>query len=349
MRPLALAALAAVLTACASPAQLPPGTAGSPPPFPSNAFPPVDPCADIPTPAPYLDAHHPAPRIGAALAYDDRSRRLILFSGVRGDSSCELAASWIFQDTWAWDGNGWTKLHPASSPLGRSFGAFAFDAHRGETVLFGGGSANSDLQRLDTWVWDGTNWRMKRPVTYPSAPAGSATYDASLSGVVALTDRAWLWDGTNWAAMPGDVPTGAWQYALADDPAHHQLVLYGTFARSTGTSYETWTWDGAAWQLRRPAHPPAAGTPYAAYDPVHNDVLMFDGATYSWNGVDWTQEHPAISPRPRLFASMAYDAAIGRIVLFGGKSVDRDAAGQYTETVNNELWSWDGASWHLER
>jgi len=265
---------------------------------------------------------------GMLHAYDGQSRRLILFSGVRGDSSCELAASWIFQDTWAWDGNGWTKLHPASSPLGRSFGAFAFDAHRGETVLFGGGSANSDLQRLDTWVWDGTNWRMKRPVTYPSAPAGSATYDASLSGVVALTDRAWLWDGTNWAAMPGDVPTGAWQYALADDPAHHQLVLYGTFARSTGTSYETWTWDGAAWQLRRPAHPPAAGTPYAAYDPVHNDVLMFDGATYSWNGVDWTQEHPAISPRPRLFASMAYDAAIGRIVLFGGKSVDRDAAGQ---------------------
>ncbi len=33
---------------------------------------------------------------------------------------------------------------------------------------------------------------------------------------------------------------------------------------------------------------------------------------------DWTQQAPATSPPARDFASMAYDAATGNIVLFGG-------------------------------
>jgi hypothetical protein len=37
---------------------------------------------------------------------------------------------------------------------------------------------------------------------------------------------------------------------------------------------------------------------------------------------------------------MAYDAAIGEVVLFGGKSPE----GQ-TEVSHNDLWGWDGSRW----
>ena len=338
MRGIALPAFALVLASC-----------GSPPSVSSSAYPTVDPCADIPTPSPYRDQHHPSPRIGAALAYDGSSRRLILFSGVRGDNSCQLARSWIFDDTWAWDGHAWSQLHPKTTPHGRSFGSFAFDVSRGQAVLFGGGSADSDPQRMDTWLWDGDNWRPRNPPAVPSAPLGPATYDAALSGIIGLSDRLWLWDGSRWFAMPGAAPVGATEYALADDPSHLQLVLYGAFTRPTGLSYETWIWDGTTWRQRQPAHPPAGGPAYAVYDPVHRNVLMFDGATYTWDGHDWTQQYSTTSPQPRRFASMAFDTAIGRTVLFGGKSIYRDSAGAYVESINNELWSWDGANWREER
>jgi hypothetical protein len=40
---------------------------------------------------------------------------------------------------------------------------------------------------------------------------------------------------------------------------------------------------------------------------------------------------------------MAYDQAVGKVVLFGGKVV----SGQATETVTNETWLWDGTTWTL--
>ena len=43
------------------------------------------------------------------------------------------------------------------------------------------------------------------------------------------------------------------------------------------------------------------------------------GNTWSWNGTAWRQNQPALSPPGRrLSASMAYDAATGNLVLFGG-------------------------------
>ncbi len=49
-----------------------------------------------------------------------------------------------------------------------------------------------------------------------------------------------------------------------------------------------------------------------------NDNTPIIGDTWIWNGSDWIQQHPAISPPARDFASMAYDAATGQLILFGG-------------------------------
>jgi hypothetical protein len=285
------------------------------------------------------------------------SGKLLLFSGVKGYGSS--SSDWIFNDTWAWDGSHWTQLHPTASPPGRSFGNMAFDESTRQTILFGGGSANSDPGQVDTWSWNGSSWIQ----LYPSASPGrleqaSSTYDAATQSVVLFgsggaqlaTPQTWLWSGTTWLRGSSvNSPSIRVQAAMAYDAARRLVALFGGYAGGPGGGpNDTWTWDGNQWQQRRPQTSPPGGSGFAAYDAVRQQVVLFvEGQTWTWDGTNWTQQHPAVSPCRRLFASMTYDAAIGRVVLFGGKS-SYVAAGSLNEAVNSELWSWDGSNWKLE-
>ena len=42
------------------------------------------------------------------------------------------------------------------------------------------------------------------------------------------------------------------------------------------------------------------------------------GDTWTWDGSTWTKQHPTTHPPGPEFAAMAYDAANGTVVLFGG-------------------------------
>jgi hypothetical protein len=57
--------------------------------------------------------------------------------------------------------------------------------------------------------------------------------------------------------------------------------------------------------------------------------------TWIWDGSTWTQVFPTVSPSPRGFntQAMAYDAAIGKVILFGGYGVDG---------FLGDTWVWDG-------
>jgi hypothetical protein len=60
-------------------------------------------------------------------------------------------------------------------------------------------------------------------------------------------------------------------------------------------------------------------------------------ASASSQAPDWAKETPADHPSPRIATSMAYDAANGTVVLFGGyTSRGSDVAG---------TWTWDGTTW----
>jgi hypothetical protein len=300
----------------------------------------------------------PPPRIGAALTYDGVSGKLLLFSGVKGYGS--KSSDWIFNDTWEWDGSRWTQLHTPNSPPGRSFGNLAFDDSTRQTILFGGGSANSDPFKQDTWSWDGANWTHLSPSASPGRLVeASSAYDAATQSVVLYgpgdpalsTAQTWIWSETTWlrgSSMTS--PSSRSQAAMAYDGARRIVILFGGYAGPGpgGGPNDTWTWDGSEWRLRDPQTSPPGGPGYAAYDAVRQQVVLFvEGQTWTWDGTNWTQRHPALSPCPRLFASMTYDPAIGRVVLFGGKS-QYMAAGALVEDVNNEMWSWDGSSWKQE-
>jgi uncharacterized protein (TIGR03437 family) len=85
---------------------------------------------------------------------------------------------------------------------------------------------------------------------------------------------------------------------------------------------------------------------------AHGQVVMFGGQesgfllngtwillndTWIWDGTNWTEMSPKTSPPPRLGHAMAYDAAHGRVVLFGGFDPSDNAL--------NDTWLWDGSNW----
>jgi sugar lactone lactonase YvrE len=102
------------------------------------------------------------------------------------------------------------------------------------------------------------------------------------------------------------------------------------------------------WVQQSPATSPAARYGASmAYDAARRQVVLFGGANYApsgitysdtwtYDGTTWTQ-HSVPFPPARFDAVMAYDAAIGQVVLFGGINL----AG----TVMNDTWAWNGTAW----
>jgi len=80
-----------------------------------------------------------------------------------------------------------------------------------------------------------------------------------------------------------------------------------------------------------------------AYDEANDQVVMFGGQgfqffgdTWTWNGTNWTQQHPASTPTVRWGPGLGYDQVNQRAVLFGGET---------TSGPLGDTWTWDGANW----
>jgi hypothetical protein len=106
-----------------------------------------------------------------------------------------------------------------------------------------------------------------------------------------------------------------------------------------------------SWKRQQLAPPfPNRDSQSMAYDAATHTVVMFGGYvsgglcggsagndTWTWDGTTWTQLQPASPPPARTNAAMAYDAATGKVILFGG-------AGGLGQTFS-DTWSWDGTNW----
>ena len=300
----------------------------------------------------------PPPRAYHALAYDAARGKVVLFGGYNGG---------VLADTWEWDGSTWTKVTPATgSPPARADHALAYDAARGKVVLFGG-SDSSNHVLADTWEWDGSTWTNATPATGSPAPRAhhALAYDPARGKVVlfggsdssnhALADT-WAWDGSTWTNMTpaAGSPAARADHALAYDAARGKVVLFGGSDRNNNLLADTWAWDGSTWT-------PASGSPPGrfdlamAYDAARGKVVMFGGVTvntagsgyvyladtWEWDGSSWTNVTPALfSPPGRASHVMAYDAARGKVVLFGGTNHGGWLGPSFADT-----WEWDGSSW----
>jgi hypothetical protein len=92
-----------------------------------------------------------------------------------------------------------------------------------------------------------------------------------------------------------------------------------------------------------------------AYDELRKVTVLFGGEgssmlfgdTWTFDGRNWNELHPATSPPARRNPMMAYDPARGVVVLFGGSQDPPNCApcGVPAATRLNDTWTWNGLTW----
>ncbi len=283
----------------------------------------------------------PPPRTAFALAYDAARARVVLHGGVGRDAA---GTSVILGDTWTWDG-AWRQEQAAGPP--RAGHALAFDAARGQVVLFGG--RGPEGLRTDTWLWDGARWSFVTPPERPSPRSSHAlAYDAARGQVLlfggqkdtAILNDTWTWDGAAWTQHfppEADLPPGV--TGLVDHAGRGVVVLVWA-----GADTDYWLWDGARWTRRHRDDGGLAGAGEAmAYDAGRCGLLLWDGRrdgeagllhpgghAQRWND-SWADLAPSGDP-PGAGGRMALHAGRGALLLFGGQ----DAAGLASGTWVSE-------------
>jgi hypothetical protein len=279
------------------------------------------------------------------LAWHGGRQELIWVGAASASSSCQ---------TWSWDGQRWQQLALSGAPLrGTSLG-LAYDEGRGELVLFGGAAS--------TWTWNGGgSWRQHLAAPMPSARSDFAmAYEPATGRVVlfggwiavgsqrqALGDL-WDWDGAQWtqrSVSSGPLPrSGA---AAFRDPAGKGVYLYGGEAQGLdGHFADLWFLDAGGFrqldfEQARPWEPlglvrdTRRGCLVAVVQPSGGSTLQ----VLEFDGLRWTAPLSSVAPPTRSSCGLAYDAARGRVLLYGGY---RSGYGRFGDT-----WDWDGKSWTL--
>ncbi len=304
----------------------------------------------------------PTARQGAAAAYDRRRNRVVLFGGAPGAPDAE--------SVWEWYPNNrsWINFSPGGpGPGSRQYHSMVYDGFRQKVILFGGLSAPN--QRLgDLWEWDGDvgRWSAIPSAVGPPPRSGAAmAYDSARNRLLVFGgegDRGvlgdtWEWVGgqASWAQLtPSGAPLPRTLSTMAYDSVRERAVLFG--GRGIRTFGDTWVWDGTGWSIvsDSPRDPVARSAASMAYD---GRIILFGGDSsavrfpllrdlWTWDGLGWSDRTPALSlslsaPEDRNEETLAFDAARGRVVLFGGVSSPS------SETLA-DTWEWDGSRWSAE-
>lgn len=256
----------------------------------------------------------PAPAaVDAASVYDEADGVLLVASG--------NGSAGLLNETVELPSTGpWTSPMIFGSLPGRLGAAVTFDESAGEVVLFGGFNQSEES---DTWVFSldtsPLTWRLFNLSTAPPALTGaSMTYDP-VDGYVVL--------------FGGEPSVGA------------------------GVLAQTWVFRHGTWsQLSPSISPPARRQAAMVYDARDGYVVMFGGSvdagpnqvtyladTWAFRDGSWTNLTTSLAPPPRTEAGIAYDAADGYVVLFGGHNGTSDAS---SWSYLNDTWRFEAGQWH---
>ena len=188
-------------------------------------------------------AEAPHGTMGAAMAYDVESDRMIMFGGLRGE-------------TWAYDyeANTWTEMQPEDHPRGQNWHAMAYDEQSDRVVLSGNFG--------HTWVYDYNRdtWEERSPPGQPSTRMGAdLVYDPGsgrmiiFGGLTVTTEDplgdTWAYhcDTDTWTELGPDThPSERASYAAVYNAQAERVVLFGGGPDGTAYTDETWLYDPAA-------------------------------------------------------------------------------------------------------
>jgi hypothetical protein len=303
------------------------------------------------------------PRRDANLAYDSVHHEVLLFGGTLLTSGGAQT-----NETWAWNGQTWTQLHPTASPPALP-GTMVYDAASQQIILFlyrvqSGGTVANEM-----WTWDGNTWHQLQPTVLPEVLDASIAYDAAQGQIVlfgsetsqdtgTLTNSTWTWNGTIWQEQhPPTSPSPRTGAALAYDAARQQIVLYGGIT-ATGLSSEIWTWNGTTWQQHQVTNQPSARQHASlVYDNATQQTLLFGGLnpqgtqpapddTWAWNGNTWSQLSPQGAPTD-LYQSAVYDETTKTVLVYAVQGSLNKLETPNVPALMSQTWIWDGRIWKL--
>lgn len=195
----------------------------------------------------WLETTSPGPtrHIKSAMAYDAARGVSVLFGGDKSCAGCQNPTN----ETWTWNGSGWTLHTPAILPPARKYPALAYDPIRERVVLFGG-EASPDSTLGDTWEWDGASWTEIMPA-----------------------------DGVS--------PTARSRSQLVYNPLRRTLLLHAGRTLSTGAVYsDVWEWDGARWTLMHADDHPIRFSAAAFFDSLRGGMVVYGGRNLSSIGTN---------------------------------------------------------------
>ncbi len=272
----------------------------------------------------------PSGRFHHAMAYDSFRKQVILFGGEDGFQKWN-------NETWAWDGKAWTRLHPAHNPPPWVDPGMAFDSWRKRVVLCLRDPRSYSASQ--TWEWNGKDWIQAKPPLSPKVRSRFGMAFDSRRGKTILVERyptpptpvvVWEWDGKVWTQRKIPFKTPVLVEGLVYDSSRGRTLLVSKL----GGSMVMWLLDSSGLTLLSSnLNPPERRDCALVYDSDRDRVVLFGGAsvklpplptvfyedTWEWDGMRWLKVQNLFRrPRGRYGVSGAYDQARGRTVIFGG-------------------------------
>lgn len=197
----------------------------------------------------------PSPRAEAAIAFDGKRGRMVLFGG---HNRSGIAGSRL-GDTWEWDGKKWIEMK-VTGPTHRNGAAMVYDSVRGKIVLFGGSTAESVSG--ETWEWDGKQWTQNQAALVQGRFNCVMAYDSARQKVIRFGGRyagkpigdTWEYDSKRWVQIRSTGPTPRNHAAMVYDSKRKTIVLFG--GHDLGLQDEVhvlgdiWEWNGDKWALK---------------------------------------------------------------------------------------------------
>lgn len=347
-----------------------------------QTLPPDTAAPSAPTPiANPANGNAPPARVGAAVGFDPISRTLLMFGGAAAtDTNLSTGhPATRLDETWSWDGQKWTQLHPKQSPPGLFGARMVTDPNTQRVLLVSGAgdSAGSALAQAGTWEWDGQTWSRlgDNPLQMPLAAAGfdpirnqlvlsgfDPAYPSACVGCVPPPDIDKRGDfvltqgSKDWSTASGDAPGWA-RAGTAYDPISQRIIS----AAGTVQNGVQWTygWDGKQWTVINksaattgnpdPSQP--QGPCEAATDQSAQRIVMVcapatgpvGGATWTFDGKAWQKvagaATPAIPAGPQLLSAAGVLSLAYDPALPGVAMVIGGASGSET------IATWNGSSW----
>lgn len=224
-------------------------------------------------------------------------------------------------------GGGWENLHLTGfSP--RGFASVAYDPVNRVAVAFGG-EGQGGVAYGETWVYSVGRWT-------PVVPADAVS------------------------------PTPRYGAGFAFDPSTNTTVLFGgytNYGRPSGSGYllnDTWEYSNGTWtnvSSTAGVAPRARWDAAMVTDGTDDGVVLFGGRTDNGTALSpgtaisdtWRFRHGAwdkllasghaSSPSPR-YGAASTEGPTGAVFLYSG-------TGGTTDGSADDLWSFDGSSWHL--